>query len=249
MREFLLFRLYGPLTSWGEVAVGEVRPSQALPTKSALMGLLAGSLGLRRDQEAELGALHDSYGLALLVESRGLPLRDFQTVEVPRARRGAFFATRRDELLGLDHKDNPIVSFRDYRVEALYAACLWEADPDPPHPLSHLARALEKPRFTPYLGRKSCPLALPFKPHLVRAQTIREAIEAARFPDSDLINRLRSNVSAEIFWEKTPDGPPAGLEPTQRFTRRDALLSRRRWQFRTRQENQAAWPAREAKEA
>src|SRR6185295_12377864 len=57
MPSFLVFRLYGPLASWGEVAVGEVRPSNLHPTRSALLGLLGAALGLRRSDEAALADL------------------------------------------------------------------------------------------------------------------------------------------------------------------------------------------------
>jgi CRISPR system Cascade subunit CasD len=49
MMEYLLFRLYGPLASWGEIAVGESRHTATYPGKSALLGLLAAALGIRRD--------------------------------------------------------------------------------------------------------------------------------------------------------------------------------------------------------
>ena len=49
--EYLLFRLYGPLASWGEIAVGESRHTAAYPGKAALIGLLAAALGIRRDEE------------------------------------------------------------------------------------------------------------------------------------------------------------------------------------------------------
>jgi CRISPR system Cascade subunit CasD len=35
--EYLLFRLYGPMASWGEIAVGEMRHSEVKPSKSALL--------------------------------------------------------------------------------------------------------------------------------------------------------------------------------------------------------------------
>ncbi|MEX2322042.1 MAG: CRISPR-associated protein Cas5, partial [Saccharospirillum sp.] len=38
--EFLVFRLYGPLASWGNTAVGGVRPTLAMPTRSAILGML-----------------------------------------------------------------------------------------------------------------------------------------------------------------------------------------------------------------
>lgn len=47
-REYLLFQLYGPVSSWGDIAVGEYRPSYERPSKSAVLGLLAAARGVKR---------------------------------------------------------------------------------------------------------------------------------------------------------------------------------------------------------
>ena len=46
MTDYLLLRLYGPLASWGEIAVGESRHSAVQPSRSALLGLLGAALGI-----------------------------------------------------------------------------------------------------------------------------------------------------------------------------------------------------------
>ena len=92
MSRFLIFDLWGPLSSWGTVAVGDNRPCQAHPTKSALLGLLAAALGVKREDQAEQIALAQGVGLAVLVLSRGLPVTDFHTVEVPRQAKKAEYA-------------------------------------------------------------------------------------------------------------------------------------------------------------
>nr|WP_284509571.1 CRISPR-associated protein Cas5 [Salinivibrio costicola] len=48
MRDYLVFRLYGPLASWGEPAVGGDRPTSAYPSRSAVLGLLGAALGIKR---------------------------------------------------------------------------------------------------------------------------------------------------------------------------------------------------------
>ena len=40
MSDFLVFQLYGPLCSWGGVAVGQERPTETHPTKSAIVGII-----------------------------------------------------------------------------------------------------------------------------------------------------------------------------------------------------------------
>jgi len=98
MAELLLFQLHGPPASWGEPAVGEYRPSTTHLGKSQIAGLLGAPLGLTHDREAELAALADDYGLAVRIDAEGELLRDYHTTQIPPARRGRRFATRRDEL-------------------------------------------------------------------------------------------------------------------------------------------------------
>ena len=50
MKDYLLFRLHGALASWGDIAVGDIRPSYRYPSKSAVIGLLAAALGVERDE-------------------------------------------------------------------------------------------------------------------------------------------------------------------------------------------------------
>ncbi len=71
MRDFLVFRLYGPLASWGDIAVGEQRPTTPHPSKSAVLGLIAAALGVRRDEEERQQALAEGYGMPCVWMRRG----------------------------------------------------------------------------------------------------------------------------------------------------------------------------------
>jgi CRISPR system Cascade subunit CasD len=235
MTDYLVFRLYGPLASWGDIAVGEVRPSTAHPSKSAVMGLVTAALGVRRDQEGELSKLAGGYGMAVRVDGFGKPVKDYHTIQV---RPGVnSFATRRDELaVEPGEKLETILSYRDYRADALFTVALWEK-PDRPHPLDGLREAMEKPVFALYLGRKSCPLGAPLEPQVVQADNIREAFQKAEFKFTE-VEAIPGRQNPMLYWEK--DGA-AGLEPQQAFERRDIPLSRKRWQFDTRLEYYAPW--------
>ena len=72
MKNYLLFRLYGPLASWGDIAVGTHRPSYDHPSKSAVMGLLAAAVGIRRNEENKHRELAGAYNFAVLVNSPGV---------------------------------------------------------------------------------------------------------------------------------------------------------------------------------
>lgn len=229
MRDYLVFRLYGPLAAWGDIAVGEYRPSFAHPGKSAIIGLLAAALGIRRDEEERQKSLAESCTFAVRVDSMGILLRDYHTSQVPSARKGITHYTRRSELAVDDL--NTILSSRDYRCDAAYTVAVNVANGGS-HTVQELAAALQKPVFTLYLGRKSCPLALPLQPHVVSAATLREALESVTFGEE--LSGIIVKGPAAVYWE---DNVASGIERQQVITRRDAPRSRKRWQFGERREN------------
>ena len=268
MRDYLSFQLYGPLSAWGDIAVGETRPSTLAPSKSAVLGLLAAALGLRRPDttpdatlsqqwETQHLALANGYGMAVKLTQPGLPLTDFHTAEVPR---GTGYLTRRDEIVEVSRQKRSGIQFkgtipsrRDYRQDAYAAVALW-ARAGAPHSLAELRDALLAPVFTLYLGRKSCPLALPLMPVVASAENIETALADFSFAasakqiwgnDPQTAERVIDKMvedSPMLFWDADaetciPD------DQWSHFVRRDHPASRRRWQFSVRDERQAHWPA------
>lgn len=68
-------------------------------TRSALLGLLAAALGIRRDEEARLNNFNRHYHLAVhALASQDCWLRDYHTVSAPRENKKYRYYTRRDEL-------------------------------------------------------------------------------------------------------------------------------------------------------
>lgn len=229
MGDYLIFRLYGPLAAWGDIAVGEYRPSFAHPSKSAIIGLLAAALGIRRDDEERQRALGKACSFAVRVDSMGTLLRDYHTTQVPSARRGVTHHTRRSELAG--DNLNTILSSRDYRCDAAYTVAVAICD-GAAYTALQLADALLRPVFTLYLGRKSCPLALPIRPQVVSKETLRSALASITFSDDELPGVIKGSPSL-VYWE---DDQASGFAHEQVITRRDVPLSRARWQFGERPE-------------
>ncbi len=257
MAEILTFTLAAPLGTLGGVAVGERRTGADRPARSALLGLLAACLGVTRAEDephAELAA-----GLGLAVRREGPPgplLTDYHTAQAPAARRGRdAFATRRGEVLSGDLET--VLTRRDYRADLAFTAVAWRRDPPLRWTLADLAQALRTPRFVPYLGRKSCPLGLPMAPLLVDEPSVAAAFAArdrganaeadARGVPERERRRLfgRRGRAVGVVWADRagPGEPPLGLPEDRAERRRDAPLSRRRWQFGLRDEVAAAWPA------
>ncbi|HQO57804.1 MAG TPA: type I-E CRISPR-associated protein Cas5/CasD [Candidatus Omnitrophota bacterium] len=238
MKNYLLFRLYGPLCSWGDIAVGEMRPSFPHPTKSAVLGLVAAALGIKRDEDKKHVALADSYGFSVLVEDMGRPLSDYHTVQVPPGRER--YASRREEVVrGQKHELKTILSTRDYRTDAIYTIALWEKKSGS-CPVEEIQERLGAPVFTLYLGRKSCPLALGLQPQIVPAASLLEAFQKSQFVDLNMISGHNWPLGNKIlYWEKIDS---AGLAEEKKFERRDTPLSRIRWQFDIRKEYYASVP-------
>jgi CRISPR system Cascade subunit CasD len=245
--DYLMFRLYGPLAAWGSIAVGQERPSDAHPSKSALLGLLAAAMGIRRSEHERHQRLAAVYGFAVHVNASGTLLRDYHTTQVPPERRHVKHYTRRDELRA--EALNTILSSRDYRCDALYTVALWVQDEATrPYTLDELAEGLRQPRFTLYLGRKSCPLALPLQVCRLSAAHLEAAFQTVYFQDSADLEALQPTELSLMYWEADLTGVDAGgLEPVQTLTRRDRPLDRQRWQFALRREHQA-WMTRRAEE-
>jgi len=229
--DFLVFQLIAPLAAWGDVAVGQYRGSRDAPGESALVGLLAAALGIRRDDEEAHTGLRDGYAFAVGTIAGGSLLRDYHTAQVPSRSdlKGRPHRTRRDELAVPKHQLNTILSTRDYRqggewviaVQALSAA---------PHDLAVLERALREPRFVLYLGRKSCPPAAPLAPQVVDADSAHAAILGW------LHSAGSSATLRSLAWgDRTNAGTAAHLS----VPRKDRLIRRKGWLFGDRAEHVA----------
>jgi CRISPR system Cascade subunit CasD len=246
MAAMMTFVLAAPLGAMGSLAVGERRGSWDRPGRSAVLGLIAGGLGLDRTDETSHAALSAGLGIAVRREGAVTPLlSDYHTAQTAPTRRNRAFANRREELAAPDPQT--ILSRRDYRADTAFTVVLWRRPAVSPWTLEDLAAALKKPRFVPYLGRKSCPLGLPMAPVIVDAETIRDALNQRDSVALRIERSMLEKPSDGMVWADMRDGDPAlGLQDTHNETRRDEPLSRARWQFGLRDEVAAPWPGRPA---
>ena len=233
--EILVFQLYGPMASWGTPAVGEYRPSSDHPGRSALLGLLAAGLGLRRDDAANQQALAGSVQFAVKQLSPGQVIRDFHTVQVPKRDRKARYATRKEEMAFSSDRLNTIISRREYRCDGLWRVGVTITD-NSDWTLQDLEAALRRPKFLLYLGRKSCPLAAPLCPMIVQAEGLQQALSVDMPPVHDQQKRwLGLPDSVDYYWE----GDAVDLQVQDTRYPDDDLVSRERWQFKGRREHHA----------
>lgn len=237
----LLLRLAAPMQSWGEHSTFAHRDTCAYPTRSGLIGLIAGAQGRPRGASLDdLAALE----FTIRVDRPGIVTRDFHTIgggypanrTVPTAegkRRTADKAT--------------IISHRYYLADAVFTIAV-QCHPQQPQVdalLKAVAAALHHPVWAPYLGRRSCPAEMP----LLLAQVLdpvaelRHAVPLARKlthphrrPDGNRESAdSGSTVEVEFVYETPPDDAaaarltlndiPVDLHPhRRRYRQRDAYV-------------------------
>lgn len=218
MPDHLVFTLSAAIGSMGDVAGHERRGTMLRPGRSAVLGLVAAALGLKRDDAEGLAAL-ESLKLAVAVHDAGEPLRDYHTVQTipsnvvkrPDSRRAAFKAAK--------GRENTTVTQRDYRTDPLFAVALWGDDAL----LARISLALAHPTFCLWLGRKSCPLSAPTAPVIVEATGPIDALTHARLPP------WRSGGTADMVASDPAPGISGRIE-----RRHDQVRDRAAWHFSAR---------------
>lgn len=174
MGEFLILKLQGPMQAWGEHSFEGTRPSGNFPTRSALLGLLGACLGIRRNDHVRQEQLADSVQFAVRKDCRQVETLWGDRKSLPVIKMTDYHTVKdaREHYVGLKSHQT-IQTWREYLLDAEYTVAVWGND-GAAVSLSDLEAALRKPVFTPYLGRRSCPLAQPlFRQRLEAADALK----------------------------------------------------------------------------
>lgn len=181
MPSYLILRLDGPMQAWGTHTFEDYRPSNLFPTRSGLLGLLGACLGLDRADTQALDALAESVELSVRVDR-----------EVPRPESGQAVPKRQIKVSDyhtvldarkVDGSTNkfPIQSQREYLFDAAFTVAI-SARPHAEFTLPRIADALRRPRYTPVLGRRSCPITRPLLESTEPVEAADAKAALAQFP-------------------------------------------------------------------
>lgn len=191
----LRMRFAGPMQSWGTRSRFDLRDTEAAPTKSGVLGLVAAALGRQRSTDlSDLAALR----LGVRVDRPGVLMRDFHTAQEVR---------RAD-----DSGTQPTaVSRRDYLADAVFLVGLEGTDRQL---LMQIDHALEHPHWPLALGRRafapSLPVTLrpPQDPEPLVDMALEPALRqsAALVPDSqgEPVRYLFEDPNGEQEWFDQP---------------------------------------------
>jgi len=187
MPDYLIIRLQGAMQAWGKHTYEDYRPSELFPTRSALTGLLAACLGIERDHVKALQKLDASYSYTARQDKRSFPVQrifDYHTVGESLKAKGGL-------------RTDPIQSYREYLYDAHFTLALSARFPQD-ETLLQIEEALKKPVFTPYLGRRSCPITFPLFGGYVSAESALLALEQVPPGNGTIYTEEYSSESALI---------------------------------------------------
>jgi CRISPR system Cascade subunit CasD len=180
----LAFYLDAPLQAWGASSRFQRRETEAFPTKSGIIGLIAAAMGIdkhSRDEPEQLRSLGALKFSVLRVEKKSgavQRLSDFHTIG------GGWYddwKQDKDNLVAKMHTPRKagdgspfgtVITHRTYLTDAKFIAVL-EGEKDV---VERVAAALENPKWGVWFGRKCCLPAAPLLPVVASSPT--EAIHA-----------------------------------------------------------------------
>lgn len=165
MRKFLVLQLRGVMQAWGTHTYEDFRPSSIFPTKSAIIGLVGACMGIERDdiEKRELLNKSISIDIASINPHNVRKIEDFHTILDARKVDGK-------------PRNDAIISKREYLCDAHFLLFISVQDGSY-FSLVEIENAVKKPVFTPFLGRKSCPISEPLFKEYVEAASITSAVE------------------------------------------------------------------------
>jgi len=181
MPAFLILKCHGAMQAWGGHTYEDYRPSLIFPTRSAMVGLLGACLGLDRAQPEQLKLLNDSFDLSVKAHPRCVEHRHFdekRDVRLVSLHKLTDYHTVLDARRSDGGKrEDAIVSRREYLCDAEFTLALRFYD-QPAYDMQRVVEAIRKPIYTPYLGRRSCPLQRPLFEAIVEADNAEQALNS-----------------------------------------------------------------------
>ena len=195
--------LDSPMQSWGSSSRFTRRETEAFPTKSALVGLLAAAAGIDKHAPGEAEKLARFSDLTLTVyrlprAGRRLVQRlsDFHTVGGGYdARASAFDKLSKPRKASGGISADAVITHRTYLTDARFIAG-FEGDPGT---IADAVRHLDNPVWGVWFGRKNCVPAMPLSPT----------------PAADRTTAVRALLDHLRHWEERtrPGDPPGDFAP------------------------------------
>lgn len=179
----LLLKFSGPLQSWGTSSHFETRQTDRYPSKSAVIGMVAASLGYQRHEDKKIQELND-LDFGVRIDQAGESLRDYH--------------------IARKYKDNgdikrTYVTERYYLEDAIFIVAIGHEDEQF---IEKIEQGLKEPYFQSFMGRRSLPLSVDFFIES-RKKGVVESLQqlpwqAAKWYKKTSINQLTAYVDSDL---------------------------------------------------
>lgn len=194
----IVLTLAGPLQSWGSSQGTETRRTGLYPTKSAIIGMIAGALG--RPSGSPVDDLRD-LRFTVRVDHHGSVVEDFHT------------ARMNVELKGVQARLRPAnhtqITKREFRSEAVYTVFL-TGDREL---IEIVHDALLHPVYAPFLGRRAAVPSRPVYPanSVIHEEEVSELLSSVPWSAPDHVRRYADDeVSLTVIRDANPGETPHG---------------------------------------
>lgn len=141
----LIFKLTGPMQSWGVNSRWNFRDTSPEPTKSGLIGLFACAMGYKANDKRIETEIDNKLKIGVRIDRPGVITTDFHTVMGEHT-----IATGKV-------KTHTELTYRSYIEDATFSIAVT----GPLDLLKKIQDALKKPKWPIFLGRKSCIPTIP----------------------------------------------------------------------------------------
>lgn len=194
----ILLKLAGPLQAWGTGSHFETRQTDRYPSKSAVIGMIAASLGYSRNETEKIQTLN-KLNYAARIDQRGRILRDYH-IAAKHKKNGAL--------------DKNYVTNRYYLQDAVFVVGIGSDDNVL---MDSIEKALKSPYFQLYLGRKSLPVTADFYIGSTEKSVI-DSLKAARWEASDWYRKQEDPV-LDIYFDSDL------VDSSNSFMKRDRVIT------------------------
>ncbi len=195
----ILLKLSGPLQSWGVASHFETRHTDYYPSKSAVIGIIAASLGYRRDEDENIQKLNE-LEFAVRIDKPGNILRDFHIAH--------YGAGTKDE--------RNYVTNRYYMEDAIFVVAVSHRDDEF---MAKIEYGLRNPYFQPYMGRRSAVMTADYILD-VTSEDIKTSLEECAWQVSE---KQKKKINHPVRLEVYADSHISG--ETHKKLRKDKVIS------------------------
>lgn len=216
---YLLFQVFSVLQGWGASLRGDYLRTLRRPTKSNIVGMVAGAMGISRGDEKKLLDLQDQILYACRIDARGVTLEDYQIAKVP-------VYTKGRPIVKEDQKYYSNVFRKYYLCNAHFTVCLRSNK----KLLMNIQDALQDPVYQVYFGRAACIPDAPLLPKIIQTKSLADAFE--RYPVPDVFDTILTEEVVPVFWE----GDDKSINIIDTHSVQDKLVSRKNWGYIQREE-------------